>query len=299
MSFNQPPPNPYGQPPGQPGPPPGYGYPQGGVPPQPGAYGQPQPQPGPYGPGPQPNSFGVQPNPAYVQQQMAQNPYGAYGQQPGGWPPAPPPRRNNTGKVIAIVAAAVVLVGGGITIAATVSGGGSGGPAYKLITPSTVAGDFKKQADSNASGSGSDDLDGIEGVTDPHEVQATYADGTARNVEFFGVYGGVSDPRAAVDAVFGRVDGQSTQGDEGKPVGSPQEVHPDGLGDAVMKCQIIQTSEDGMSVKFPICVWGDTSTVALVAYVDGTTVVTGGSVSVEDGAKITAEVRTDTRVKIS
>jgi hypothetical protein len=312
MSFNQPPPDPYGQQPQQPGPPPGYGYPQqGGIPQQPqqpGPYGYPQQNPyggqvpppqNPYGgqaPAAQ-NPYGVQPNPAYGQQP----PNPAYGQP--GWGAPPPPPKKNTGKVIAIVLGAVVVVGGGIAIATSVGGGGGGGsatgPKYKLTTPATVAGDFTKQAGTNSSTS--DDLDNTPGITDAHNVQAGYANGSSEQLEFFGAYGTVGDPTAVVDSAFSQLDKQSSSsGDtDGKAIGSPQSVSPIGLGDAVMKCQIFSADEDGISAKFPICIWGDSSTVGVVAYVDGTAVVTGGSVSVEDGAKITAEVRTSTRVKIS
>lgn len=298
MSFNQPPPNPYGQQPQQPGPPPGYGYPQqGGVPQQPqqpGPYGYPQQPPNPYGQAPQPqNPYGVQPNPAYLQQ----NPNAAYVQQPVWGAPPPPPPRKNTGKIIAIALAAVVVIGGGIVIATSVGGGGSDGPKYKLTTPATVAGDFEKQPGSNTSSS--DNLDNTPGITGAHDVQAEYNSGSTQRVEFIGAYGTIDDPETAVDSAFTELDSQSSKEGDGKAVGSPQSVQPAGIGDAIMKCQIFGTSEDGMSVKFPICIWGDSSTLAVVAYVDGTTVVTGGSVSVEDGAKITAEVRTDTRVKIS
>ncbi len=302
MSFNQPPPNPYGQQPQQPGPPPGYGYPQqGGVPQQPqqpGPYGYPQqpPPPNPYGQVPPPPSpYGVQPNPAYGQQP----PNPAYGQPGGGWAVPTPPKKN-TGRIIAIALAVVVVVGGGIGIAASMGGGGSAsGPKYKLTTPQTVAGDFTKQAGSD--NSGSDDLDNTPGITGAHDVQAGYAFGTTKQLEFFGAYGTIGDPAAVVDAAFSQLDKQSSSSgaSDGTAIGSPQSVSPSGLGDAVMKCQIFSTNEDGISAKFPICIWGDSSTVGVVAYVDGTAVVTGGSVSVEDGAKITAEVRTSTRVKIS
>ncbi|MDI5964764.1 hypothetical protein [Streptantibioticus silvisoli] len=307
MSFNQPPPNPYGGPPQQPGPPPGYGYPQQGggpqQPQQPGPYGYPQqqpPQPGPYGQQPQYGQVPPQQPGPYGQQA------GPYGQQPGGgWMVPPPPPKKKTGLIVGVIAAvvvvAVVIV---LVVANSGSGGtGGGGPSaqkYKLTTPQTVAGDYTKQKDSDAGDSGS--LDDVPGMTGAHDVQAEYQQGSTKRIDFIGAYGTVADPQKAVAAAFAQIDSSSssaTSGD-GKAVGSPQAVTPAGLDDgAVMECQIFDTSEDGMSVKFPICIWGDGSTVAMVAYVDGTTVVTGGTVSIDQGATIAAQVRTDTRVRIS
>jgi hypothetical protein len=309
MSFNQPPPNPYGQqpPPQQPGPPPGYGYPQqGGVPqqpPQPGPYGYPQQQPpNPYAGAPQqPSPYGVQPNPNYPQQpNYGQQQPNAYGQQPG-WGTPPPAPKKNSGKIIAIIVGVVVVVAAGVGISIAMNGGGgASGPKYKLTTPETVAGDFKKKSDADSS-DGGDDLDGITGITDPHDVQATYSAGDTKQIEFFGVYGTIDDPSATLDAAFKELDKQSAQDPDtdGTAVGDPSSVSPAGLGDASMKCQTFKTSEDGVSVQFPVCIWADSSTLGLVVYVDGATVITGGSMSTSDSAKITAEVRTGSRVKIS
>lgn len=301
MSFNQPPPNPYGQPPQQPGPPPGYGYPQqSGAPQQP-------PQPGPYG-------YPQQGQNPYGQPQQGQNPYSQnaqqpnpYGQQPGwgGVPPVPPlPPKKNTGKIVTIVAAAVVLIGGGIAIAATSGGGGGGGGGsvvdsvkYKLTTPQTVATEYQKSdSDSDAEASDSD-LSSIPGLSDPHTVSAGYATSDAtKQLIFSGVYGTIGDPEAAVDSMFATVQkGSSTS----TAIGSPQSVSPAGLDGAVMKCQLYQDTDGGTDAKFPICIWGDSSTLGVVADADTASLLTGHSPSLSDAGTLTAEVRTDTRVKLS
>lgn len=299
MSFNQPPPNPYGQPP-QPGPNPGYGYPpQGGAPQQPG-------QPGPYG---------------YPQQQAA-NPYGQpgpYGQQANpyaaqpGWGGPPPPRKGNAGKVIAIVLAAVVVVGGGgiaIAMNAGGSGDGSGGSGpgqntaqYKLTTPLTVATDYQRQGagqtDADMSASDKSDLDDVPGMTDSHEVEADYQKTAEQDLTFIGAYGSVSDPNAAVDAAFASFKKEGQSDDSGKPVGQAQSFHPAGFDGTVLKCQEFQASESGSQLTFPLCVWGDSSTIGIVVVADGAAILTGRTTPLSQAAATTAEVRRDARVAIS
>ncbi len=293
MSFNQPPPNPYGQQPQQPGPPPGYGYPQqGGAPQQPPQYGYPQQGQNPYGQPPQggaPNPYGQPPQPL--------NPYGL---QPG-WGAPPEPPKKNTGKVIAIVVAAVVVVGGGIGIALSQSGGGSsGGGTYKLTTPSTVATDYQRQGAGQASDTSSDNqLGDVPGMTGTHEVQAQYQTTDEKTLTFIGAYGSISDPEAAVDAAFASFKKEGATDNSGKPVGSVQTVHPAGFDGTVMKCQQYEADESGTTLKFPLCVWGDSSTLGLVAAADPAKMLTGGTTSIDEAAGITAQVRTDTRIKIT
>ncbi|MCQ4046158.1 hypothetical protein ACFOSC_18980 [Streptantibioticus rubrisoli] len=275
MSFNQPPPNPYGQ---QPGPQPGYGYPQqGGVPPQPGQqptnpYGQP-PTNAPYG----------------VPQQAAPNPYG---QQPG-WgaqvPPPPPVKKSNAGKVIGILAAVVVVAGAGIAFAVMGSGGGlSGGGDYKLTTPDTVL-DGKYSKDTAQSSQMTSHMDssvndsGISGGQTAGAVWKASKDG----VILSGAYGDVSDPSAAVDKVIS----------EGLKGATTTKQTPSGFDGTVMKCG--QQSEGLASM--PFCVWGDSSTVAIAMWMPNvdptnpTSLPTAPSVS--DWAQTTAKLRNEVRVK--
>ncbi len=292
MSFNQPPPNPYGQPPQQAGPPPGYGYPQqGGIPQQP-------QQPAPYG-------YPQQAQNPYGQPPQGQGPYGAppqgqpnpYGQQPG-WGAPPPPPKKNTGKVIGIVLAVVVVVGGGIGIAVNMGGGGSDGARYKLTTPQTVATDYTKQPGTDTSSSDSNELSDVPGMTDAKQVQAQYRTSAEKTLTFIGAYGSIGDPESAVDAAFAAFAKEGASG-EGNPVGDVQTVHPAGFDGTVMKCQQYQADSSGTELKFPLCVWGDSSTIGLVAVADPAKILTGGTTSIDEAAGIAAQVRTDTRVKIS
>ncbi|SEG86500.1 hypothetical protein SAMN05216223_117109 [Actinacidiphila yanglinensis] len=316
MSYNQPPPNPYGnQPQGggygqpQPGPPPqgGYGQPpqQGGYgQPQQGGYGQPQAQPG-YGypqqaPPPAPPYGGQAPQqPAYGQQPGygQQPPYGQVPQQQGYGYPQPPQGGNGkrNGLIIGVVVA-LVAVGAGVFFAT--KGGGSSssslhddGKKYTLTTPDTVAGSYTKSNDSGSDGFDDDDLTKIKalGVSDPTQVSAAYTKGSSalasQLLEFSGVYGTVKDPNKVVDGMFAMLK-QGTEEDkkDGTKVetsGSPQSVKPAGMkSDAIMKCQTIkETGQDSgqtVTINTTVCVWADYSTVAYILPVDTAAAVAGG-----------------------
>ncbi len=310
MSFNQPPPNPYGGQPQQPGPPPGYGHPQQGGPAQGGGYAYPpQGQPGPYG---QQQPYG-QPQQGPYGQQPQPGPYGQQ-QQGGGWQVAPqPPKKSNTGMIIGIIAAVVVVAvvivlvvsnsGGGGTPAAAggTSGGGGGTTAvkYKIVVKETVADDYTKSADSSSDSAGSD-LSSLPGMTDGQNVQAQYekSGDTTKRLQFVGAWGSVPDPQVALDAAFKEMDSSSDT--SGKPIGSPETVTPAGLDDgAVMKCQLFGSDDDGMTVKFPICLWADHSTIGMVADIDGTAMLTGGSPTISDDAALAVKVRHDVLVPLA
>ena len=319
MSYNQPPPNPYGQQPqgggyGQPQPG-GYGQPQ---PPQQGGYGQPQPGYGYPQQAPQPGYGQVPPQQPYGQPQQQ------YGQQPGyGYPQQPAPPQGGGGKrtgIVIGVVVALVAVGAGVFFA-TRSSGGSGsalkddGKKYKLITPATVADSYKKSPDSSSSdGFDDSDIDKMKalGVTNAQNVSAGYTSGselTGKLLEFSGVYGTVKDPKKVVDGMFAdarakaKTDKPDSDGSKQELVGDTQTVHPAGAEDAVMECQQVKFTEgtSGKSITTSICMWADYSTVGYVVPIDAAAMMTGtgGSTSVSDVADLTAKVRKDVRVPLS
>ncbi|MBM9508343.1 hypothetical protein [Actinacidiphila acididurans] len=334
MSYNQPPPNPYGQQP----PPGGYGQP-----PQPGGYGQPaepgygqggyqggygQPQPGYGAPAAPPAG-----RPAYGYPQQAppqappQQPYGQppYGQvppqQPYGYqqPQAPQGGGKRTGIIVGAVVA-LVAVGAGVFFV-TKGSGNSGGSAitndgkhYKLTTPATVADTYKKSDDGTGSSDGFDDTDLAKlralGVSNPTQVAANYTSGsqlTGKMLTFSGVYGTVADPKKVVDGMFAELKQQAAKdtstdgsGDKTELVGSPQQVHPAGMDDAVMECQTTKSTVSGKVLTTPVCLWADYSTVGYTLSFDLASIATGGSgQSMDQAADLTARVRKDSRVQIS
>ncbi|UWE08434.1 hypothetical protein [Actinacidiphila bryophytorum] len=320
MSNNQPPPNPYGQqppnpygqqPPQQPGygqPQPGYGYPQ-----QPGQPAQP-----PYGQPPQQPAYG-QPQPGYgYPQQPGQPVYGQVPQQPGygyGQPPVP---QGGSGKRTGIIIGAVVAlvaVGAGVFFVVN-KGGGSDDKKYKLITPQTVATDYKKTDNSTANDLGFDDSDVTKlkalGMTDPQRVTQGYVKGsetTGTLLSFSGAYGEVKDPKKLADGMMAELRQGASDDDGGDSktelVGSANTVHPAGADDAVVECQSakVTSTEDPSQppITFTICLWADKSTVGTVVPLDFASIVGGSnaSMSEKDTADLLSKVRKDVRVPLT
>ncbi|MCM2576012.1 hypothetical protein [Streptomyces meridianus] len=287
--YGDPQADPYGQQQGQPG----YGYPQQPPPEQPG-YGYPQ-QPPPQQPGygygypQQETAYG------YPQQQQPppppqQDPYGEqhspYGQEQAEWDA--PAERSSSGRTIGIAAAAVFL----LVIVGTVvwfsGGGGAGGngDGYTLTTPAKVmGGEFSKnqeQSEKMPKSQSGDDT----GISDATSVSAVYTNDKAQ-LSFGGAYGDVTDPSAAVDQIIAGGPFKDTRVTAQKPAGFDGDV---------MKC-----GELDMEVfKTPFCVWGDSSTAALVMYSPTPKAATDGKIStpsVGDWAETTAKFRKDVRVK--
>ncbi|MEV0121616.1 hypothetical protein AB0I16_08650 [Streptomyces sp. NPDC050703] len=305
MSDNQP--GPYGQPPQQPGP---YGQPQ-----QPGPYGPPQQQPG-YGYPQQPQQ---PPQPGYSQPQQP----GPYGQQPqapyGQVPPPPPPSgggRKKTGLVIGAVAV-VAAIGVG---AYFVFGGGGGSAsveddgAHKLVPPASV-GEYKKSdrdsdtPDDGPLGSGDKKSAEEIGIENPRNVAAAYQVGEAfkgKQMSFQGMYGQIDDPEKSVDDGFAKAKENAEKesgGDAGDPeefrlVGEPETVEPDGLDNAVMKCQSAAIKEGDKETKLPICMWADHSTYGIVFGLDVAAMLKGGDgIPTDDVARFATDLREAARVK--
>ncbi|GHD98900.1 hypothetical protein [Streptomyces alanosinicus] len=317
MSYNQP--GPYGQQPQQPGP---YGQPG-----QPGPYGQqPQaPQPG-YGYPQQAPPAPPQPGYGYPQQGGVppQQPYGQqapYGQQPYGMPQPPQPGggKKKTGLIIGGVAVvAAIAVGAYFAFSGGSTSVADDGP-HKLITPSTVInGTYTKSESSGSSDPVSDsDLADFKkaGVKDPKGAGASYKMGTgltAKNLSFSGVYGTIANPEAVIDAAFAKAKAasekdQSDSDIKGKLIGSPETVTPSGFSNGVMKCQVAQLDNTGSSdspagaaktVKLPVCIWADHSTVVKVMTLSIAGLATGDGGTINDTADIAAKLRNDVRVKL-
>lgn len=279
----------------------------------------PPPPPGggqPYGPGGQPG-FGPPPHlPGQVAPPahgfLQQGPYAPQGPyalhpQPGGAPYGMPPvKASGGGRGRAIGLA----VGGAVLVAAIVGGlvvlGGADDARYELTTPARVAAVFDREG---AGSSGSDmsaadrrDLEQLPGVVDPQPVAAEYTSPDKRKLMLTGVWGRVEKPEQVVDAMF-LVAAKSLTDQDTTPVGSPETLKPEGLdGDAVMKCQKFRISAPAgsggpSSVDVPLCIWGDSSTVAAILEVNPLAAVTG-NVNVSETAETAAKVRTDARVEI-
>ncbi|PBC82403.1 hypothetical protein SAMN05428945_3015 [Streptomyces sp. 2224.1] len=277
MSFNQPPPGPYGQQPQQPGPygqpqqpqapQPGYGYPQQGgqVPGQQPGYGYPQqaPQQG-YG---YPQQGG---QPGYGQQA----PYGGQ-QTPYGTIPQGAPESGGNGKKIGLIAGAVAVVAAiGVGAYFAFGSGGEVKPYTMVLPDSLLSGQYTKATDAGSGGSKpiADDKEAkAMGITNGTSVDAKYQKSKADLLTVGGVYGNIADPTGAVDKMFAKIDEGQKQSESKAKVETVTPVtaySPDGFDGEVMKCKAYKvsftsgtiTASGGMSV----CIWGDSSAVGVV-----------------------------------
>ncbi|WP_206502412.1 hypothetical protein [Streptomyces chrestomyceticus] len=324
MSFNQPPPGPYGssgQPPQGPYGDSGQQQPQGGGfgPPQGPPQGSPQgaPQGPPQGPPPGPYEYGTPQQPPGAQQPM----------QPSQFPQFPPPGppgggSGNTGKIIAGVAAGVVLVGaiiGGAVMlvsgdggsgpprarggesAAPGTGSGASGPSeekpsaedggqrMRLTTPATVdEGAYTLEKDKAAL-----QRDGLKlGSPPPGMTQeiaryrGTRGSGTTA-LMISGGYGTIGDPDSVVDNMFRGV------ATGGTTVVRQRETFRPGGADGTVKidCEVVRNPTFGHA---PVCGWADGSTAAVLLYLNGE-LRSPSDVNLSQYADTTAVVRGETR----
>ncbi|MFI9046514.1 hypothetical protein [Streptomyces sp. NPDC053427] len=312
MSYNQPPPGPYGQQPQQPGPygqpqqppvpQPGYGYPQQGgqVPPQQPGYGYPQ--------------QGQAPQPGYGYPQQAQQP-GPYGQQqtPYGAIPQGPPESGGSGKKIGLIIGAVAVVaaiGVGAYFVFGSSGGGDVKP-YEIALPNSLLnGEFNRPGGypSNPTDvSGNKEAKAM-GMTQGKAVASQYTNTAKATLSVNGFYGKVADPEGAVDQLFAKNEenmktkmGTSTDGSKFETVDDPESFSPDGFDGATLKCAKYKVSgkEKGVEMSFELtnCVWGDSSAIGSVTFIPGigptgvTEKAAEGDAAAEKTAKIRQEVR--------
>ncbi|MGW2632094.1 hypothetical protein ACWC2K_22530 [Streptomyces chattanoogensis] len=311
MSYNQPPPGPYGQQPQQPGPygqpqqppapQPGYGYPQQGgqVPPQQGGYGYPQqgqPQPG-YGYPQQ----GAQPG--YGQQQT---PYGAIPQ--GG------PESGGNGKKIGLIIGAVAVVAAIGVGAYFVFGSGGGGDVkpYTISLPDKLLnGQYTKPASglpSTPTDLSKDAKAKAMGLTDGKSVIGQYKSAAGAVLYVNGNYGKVADPEGAVDQMFAQkkeeLEKKMAAGSDGtkfEAVGDAESFSPDGFDGATLKCAKYRISgkEKGVEMNADIthCAWGDSSALGSVVFMPaaGPTGVTEKAPEGDDAADKTAKIREEVR----
>ncbi|WP_328732525.1 hypothetical protein OHT20_25920 [Streptomyces caniferus] len=314
MSFNQPPPGPYGQQPQQPGPygqpqqppapQPGYGYPQQGgqVPGQQPGYGYPQQAPAQgYG---YPQQGG---QPGYGQQA----PYGGQ-QTPYGTIPQGAPESGGNGKKIGLIIGAVAVVAAIGVGAYFAFGSGGDVKPYTMSLPNTLLnGQFEKAQRPGSSGGTEDFTNDKEakalGITNAKGVSSGYKSEGGLQLTVSGVYGNVADPEGTVGQVFAKVDeGQKkTFTDKGAKVEdvTPTTTYsPSDFDGAVMKCrtQKITVSQGGVTVPInaSTCVWGDSSAIGVVQAVaapsptGGTTATTPGA---EELSTKTAKIRNEVR----
>ncbi|MBZ4319734.1 hypothetical protein [Streptomyces huiliensis] len=224
-------------------------------------------------------------------------------------PPTPiPPGGRGKGKALGLAAGVLVLVGA--AVGGLLYFGDEGDTVrYRLTAPETVLGDYKKAEEQPGK---DDDADNRKenaelGIRDSHEIGAYYSRGdgpSERRLFYQGAWGRIDDPGATLDRLF-RKFADGPKGDiDGKFVGSPQDAHPKGLDDAVMKCQNMRITRNGgllskpVEVELPFCMWADHSTTAFLIGLGAATMRDGGRpVSLEQAAEELARLRKEVRAE--
>ncbi|MET9292645.1 hypothetical protein [Streptomyces sp. NPDC003077] len=333
MSYNQPPPGPYGQQPqpgpygqqapyGQPAAQPGPGYPsQGGqLPPQHGYASPHQAPPAAHpqqggGYGPQAAPYGQQaPQTPYGQQP---GPYGQQGQAPYGQ--TPPAANGGAGNANGRPGGSkkTKLIIGGVAVVVAVAVGayfafGARGQVkpYKLVAADTLlAGKYTKIQNPDGGGlegktglSNDKDLKAM-GITDSTGVTATYGSSDKSEIlSMTGIYGTIGDPESVVTQTFAQVEDSQKKQSKGAAVETitpMTEYSPSGFDGAIMKCgakKSTAATPDGQRKSFVgyTCVWGDSSAIGVVSGV----APTEKAPSAEQFAETTAKIRTEMRKEL-
>ncbi|GAA0328973.1 hypothetical protein [Streptomyces blastmyceticus] len=322
--YGMPPQQPYGMPPQQPNP-----YSQGGSP------GFPPPPPAappaaPYGAPPQPGPYGA------PQQQPGG--WGPPGQYPPPVPPQSGGGKGKAiGIAVAALVVVGAIVGGVVLFTGNDKSGGDSAKAgadaspgtpensvspsataiararYKLTAPDTLADDYKKDTSDLGSGFDSKALDELKGfgMADPQGANGNYKSGTDKRAQkmlrFSGAWGAsVRSPEALVDGLFkSATDGAAKETDPNEKIefeDSPRRMKPDGLGDdTVLKCQMTKQSlgpTTGKTLRMPLCIWADSSTVGTVFALDTSLIVQGQDLSLDSAAGRVATFRERVRVPV-
>lgn len=267
----------------------------------------PQPPQGPYGPPPpQQNPYGQQPPPGPYPQQPPAAPYG-YPPQPPQGPPGPwgqpgapgypqPPRKSRTGLVLGIVAGGLVLViGGGFGLYKLIDAGADAAfpeATHRLVVEETVLdGEFTLAEDmSDSKGKEIEDTPDVS-VRDGKAVVAQYGSEENGVLVLSGMYGRLS----SASFIRGKIMEGAAEADGAKLVVPAKEFKPAGYGITV-ECQVVQSTEMGMTANTPMCAWGDGNTAAMIAVIRPDDLgKEPASLDLAKAAEETAKVRSEIR----
>ncbi|WP_327350411.1 hypothetical protein [Streptomyces sp. NBC_01304] len=249
---------------------------------------------------------------SYRQSPQQPGPYGAQSQPQSAQPQLPPlppgppaVTGKNSGRKLAIVtlALAVTLAGGGAWYFLSQDSDGPNlrddGKSYELTMPETLLGDYKL---SNAD-EAEDDVTYEEmkqlGIERAHAIDPVYraGDGTdsSPSFRFDGLWGEVADPPKTLDLIMAALPDSTGNGDRVKAVGDPQSVRPQGLDNAVMKCQKVAQKHENL--EWTYCVWADYDTIGILdpqkdSYQGGETY------SIDEAAQLAADLRAEVRREV-
>ncbi|WP_171908644.1 hypothetical protein [Streptomyces nanshensis] len=187
-----------------------------------------------------------------------------------------------------------------VVAAAAVGGymlfGPSDDAEYRLTTPTTVAGEYKRDGKGEKGDGKAFGDKKVPGMTTHADVSAEYKAGATKKLQLGGAYGSVENPAKAVDWVFEQT-GKSLKTETGaKPKGRLGTYSPSGFDGDVLKCQEYKIS----SMSLAMCSWADSGTVGTVTSMiltsDGTSTE---PVDLRKTAELTATVRKDALTEAS
>lgn len=288
----------------------------------------PHPPQGPYGPPSPQNPYGQNPYgappaaPAPVPQQP---PYGypqqppppprqggwgqpGWGQQPGipggggpgaaGWPPQgpQPPRKKRTVLIVGIVAGAVLAAGGiayGVSqLVGRATDAAFPAAEYELVLQQKLMdGEFTLAQDlSSSEGKKIEDMYDPT-VRDAKAVVGQYSSAKGGALVVSGMYGRFAEP----EAMTGKMMEGGAEGNGATVAVPPKEFTPAGH-DITLKCQVLQSNQNGVRANIPMCAWGDDNTGASVGIIRPDTALKDpAAIDLEAAAVETAEIREEIR----
>lgn len=288
----------------------------------------PHPPQGPYGPPPPQNPYGQNPYgapPAAPGSVPQQPPYGypqqppappqqpgwgqpGWGQQPGipggggpaaaGWPPhgPQPPRKKRAVLIVGIVAGAV-LAAGGITYGVSQLFGKATDAAFPeaeyqlVLRQELMDGEFTLAQDlSSSEGKKIEDMYDP-AVRDAKAVVGQYNSAKGGVLVISGMYGRFTEP----EAMPGKMMKGGAEGKGATVAVPPKEFTPAGH-DITLKCQVLQSNQNGVRANIPMCAWGDDNTGASVGIIRPETALKDPeAIDLEAAAAETAEIREEIR----
>ncbi|MFQ6850600.1 hypothetical protein AAIB46_06815 [Streptomyces sp. 35M1] len=272
-------------------------------PPQ-GPYGPPHPQ-NPYG-GPPPAAPGAVPHQqpyGYPQQPPPPPQQGGWGQPGppgagGGWPPQGPqaPRRKRTGLIVGIAVGAVVAAGGiayGVSqLVGKTTDAAFPEAQYELVLQQKVL-DGEFTLVQNLSSSEGKKIEEMYDPTvrDAEAVVGQYSSAKGGALVISGMHGRFTEP----DAMTGKMMEGGAEGQGATVAVPPKEFTPTGH-DLTLKCQVLQSNQNGVRVNIPMCAWADGNTGASVGFIRPETALKDPTaIDLEAAALETAEVREEIR----
>ncbi|MFJ3935840.1 hypothetical protein [Streptomyces parvus] len=272
-------------------------------PPQ-GPYGPPHPQ-NPYG-GPPPAAPGAVPHQqpyGYPQQPPPPPQQGGWGQPGppgagGGWPPQGPqaPRRKRTGLIVGIAVGAVVAAGGiayGVSqLVGKTTDAAFPEAQYELVLQQKVL-DGEFTLVQNLSSSEGKKIEEMYDPTvrDAEAVVGQYSSAKGGALVISGMHGRFTEP----DAMTGKMMEGGAEGQGATVAVPPKEFTPAGH-DLTLKCQVLQSNQNGVRVNIPMCAWADGNTGASVGFIRPETALKDPTaIDLEAAALETAEVREEIR----